>query len=194
MPLQARPSVCAAFSTLLFVPLAVGCGTDHQQISAERREAAESARQSERIKQLERDLREQKHSSRVDRTPAAEQMPIPTTPPRSSDATHLVPDSGSYEGMARQRGARSAISKNYNVTMVFSSGGSFVNYPSLGCEGRLVPDGFDGDRRVYRERITSGHCDRNGTWKITVKSPDALSAEWTLSSQDYIVVAELSRA
>lgn len=107
-----------------------------------------------------------------------------------------VPASGTYYGTAQQRGSGSGgnnIDKEYPVKMRFSSTGSRVTYPSLSCGGVLKPSGFSGGRRVYRELITFGHCDRGGIWKVLVSSTRRLQATWTRSGSDYIVSTILSR-
>lgn len=171
------------------------CGDDgaDARISRERDEAAQIARQQEQIKELRRQQRDRR--SQGDRAVAAQ--PTTSDPPAANPdpgaTAGRVPDSGTYSGMGSQRGARAETSKDYAISMTFSSGGSFVSYPHLECEGRLVPTGFDGARRVYREEITSGSCDRGGTWRVEVRSSTALSATWSLPSTDYVVAADLTR-
>jgi hypothetical protein len=71
--------------------------------------------------------------------------------------------------------------------------GSTITYPRVGCTGRLLPGGFDGDRRVYRERFTSPDCDDPGTWLVRKLSSTTLSATWSAPGDDYTVSAELTR-
>jgi hypothetical protein len=78
------------------------------------------------------------------------------------------------------------------IRMTFSPSGSTVDYPTLSCTGGLVPDGFSGSERIYRERITSGSCDRDGRWAVTVLAGGAVQAEWTFPSGDYTVSARLT--
>jgi hypothetical protein len=111
----------------------------------------------------------------------------------SSGANRRVPASGTYAGVARQRGARASTNKTYPISMTFSSSGSNVSYPDLGCTGRLVPAGFIGRARVYREEITAGPCDSGGTWRVRPLSARRLRAGWTLATQDYAVIAALRR-
>lgn len=106
------------------------------------------------------------------------------------------PASGTYRGSADQRGTGSrgqSVDRSYPVRMRFSSYGSSVVYPSLGCGGTLRPAGFSGGRRVYREIITYGGCDSGGTWKVLVSSSRRLQATWTRRGTDYIVSAILTR-
>lgn len=85
-----------------------------------------------------------------------------------------IPASGSYGGEAQQRGTPTRINKNYPMQMSFSSGGSRIMYPTLGCEGVLQPLGFQGASRAYEEKITSGHCDSGGTWLVHVDGPTTI--------------------
>jgi hypothetical protein len=114
--------------------------------------------------------------------------------PSSSSGSGRVPASGTYTGTGVQRSASdNSKNKDYPVEMTFSSSGSTVSYPSLNCAGRLTPQGFNGGRRVYRESITSGHCDDGGIWEIEVVSDVKLRANWTHSGVSYSVSATLSR-
>jgi hypothetical protein len=106
------------------------------------------------------------------------------------------PASGTYVGTAEQRGRGSrgqSVDRTYPVRMRFSSRGSTVTYPTLSCGGILRPAGFSGGRRVYREQITYGGCDRGGTWKVLVSSARRLQATWTRPGTDYLVSAILTR-
>ena len=105
-----------------------------------------------------------------------------------------APDSGVYTGYLSQRGTTSGRQdRDYTVEMTFSSGGSSVRYPSLGCSGTLSPQGDSGDARVYSERISSGNCDPSGTWTIKRQSSSSIQAEYRPTSGRYVVVGELSR-
>ena len=70
----------AAAAVCLFVPLVAvtgGCGESEERIARERAEAAKIARQDERLKQLERDLKRQRSSP----TPAGgSPQPSPAQP------------------------------------------------------------------------------------------------------------------
>lgn len=115
------------------------------------------------------------------------------SPPAQSGGGR-VPASGTFSGIATQRsGSNSSRNKDYPVEMTFSAAGSSINYPSLGCSGRLIPQGFKDGRRVYRETITSGHCDDGGSWEVEVVSENKLRVNWTQASTDYIVSATLVR-
>lgn len=107
-----------------------------------------------------------------------------------------VPASGTYSGNAQQRGTGShgqSVDRDYAVTMRFSRFGSTVSYPSLACSGRLIPAGFSGGRRVYRETITRGGCDSGGVWKVLVSSSRRLQGTWTRRGTNYLVSAVLTR-
>ena len=101
-----------------------------------------------------------------------------------------VPVSGTYSGTGAERGS---ANKDIKVVMTFSSAGSSVSYPSLDCFGRLIPQGFEGGRRIYLERITAGHCDQGGLWHVKVSGEKRLEALWTLASADYTVTVVLHR-
>ena len=99
-----------------------------------------------------------------------------------------------YSGYLSQRGTSSGRQdRDYTVEMTFSSGGSSVRYPSLGCSGTLSPQGDSGGSRVYTERITSGNCDPSGTWTIQRESSSSIAAEYRPASGNYVVVGELTR-
>ena len=115
---------------------------------------------------------------------------------RAADAsdTTAIPASGKYTGTGVQRGADGSVAeKELPIGMTFSPSGSTVDYPTLSCTGTLVPDGFSGGKRIYREQITSGLCDRDGRWAVTVLPGGAVRAEWSLPSGKYIVSARLTR-
>ncbi len=104
----------------------------------------------------------------------------------------LPPETGTYVGWGDQRSlSGTSLDKGYQVEMTFSSSGSTVRYPDLGCAGRLRPDGFDGDARVYYEEISTGSCDDGGGWKVVVTGPSHLEATYSPPSGKYIVVADL---
>ena len=104
----------------------------------------------------------------------------------------FAPAEGTYSGTLSQRGTRRS-DRDYPVEMTFSSQGSTVAYPTLGCRGTLTPTGNSAGARVYRETITSGRCDPTGTWYVTRGSDDAVSAEYHPSRADYVVVGQLTR-
>ncbi|HYH57739.1 MAG TPA: hypothetical protein VD790_00770 [Thermoleophilaceae bacterium] len=84
-----RRSVFLALASAVLVAGFGGCGGDdsedvsEERISQERREAAQIARQEERVKQLERELRERQ---RGDGQAAPEPGPAPSAPPSSGTA------------------------------------------------------------------------------------------------------------
>lgn len=115
-------------------------------------------------------------------------------PSAGTDAgTGNAPDSGTYSGVLSQRGTRRS-DQDFSVSMTFSSQGSTVDYPSLGCSGTLSPSGDSAGARVYSETITSGRCDQSGTWYVTRGADgDSLSVEYRAVRSDYVVVGQLTR-
>lgn len=114
-----------------------------------------------------------------------------TTPAPEVEA---APESGIYSGVLSQRGTRGGrADQDYTVIMTFSSTGSTVDYPGLGCSGTLAPQGDADGVRVYRETLTTGRCDPTGTWYITRGSDTAISAEYRSIRSDYVVVGQLTR-
>jgi hypothetical protein len=102
-----------------------------------------------------------------------------------------LPAGGRYSGTGTQH---LPGEDNHGVRLVMTlGGGATVEYPRLGCTARLLPSGFDGSRRVYRERFTSGTCDDPGTWRILKLSDDRLSASWSSPGDPYTVSATLVR-
>jgi hypothetical protein len=134
-------------------------------------------------------------------TPAAPASPTsstgPSAPtsspaPRPWSASDAAPDGGTYTGVVTQRGTQ-RTDTDYEVTMTFTSAGSRVSYPTLGCTGTLQPTGDVDGTRVYRETITSGTCDRGGTWYVTRQDTNAVSAEYRPATGDYTVQGQLTR-
>lgn len=134
-------------------------------------------------------------------TPADTGSPTsPTSPssqttsaaPRPWSASDAAPDGGTYSGVVTQRGTQ-RTDTDYEVTMTFTSAGSRVTYPTLGCTGTLQPAGDVDGARVYRETITSGTCDRGGTWYVTRQDTNAVSAEYRPAARDYTVQGQLTR-
>lgn len=130
---------------------------------------------------------------------AAERSGVASTPPPAASpssaapsGTELAPTAGTYSGTLSQRGTR-RTDRDYLVEMTFSSQGSTVEYPTLGCRGTLTPTGNSDGSRVYRETITSGRCDATGTWRVTKGSDTAISAEYQPTGADYVVVGQLTR-
>ena len=117
-------------------------------------------------------------------------------PPATSSAPAKdprIPASGTYVGEASQSAtANGGDPKTYRVVMTFSGSGSRVDYPGIGCSGRLVPAGYSGQDRVYQEEITSGHCDDGGTWWVTVHDRSSLSGHYQPRDGDYDVQVELA--
>lgn len=174
---------------------AVGCGgASDEQIQREREDAAELARQAEQIRQLKEEAKRSGEAATRTVTVPSEVSPttVPPTPSSPTRSDPRIPESGTYRGYVSQRGARGDTAKDYEMSMTFSSQGSYVSYPSLGCNGTLRPTGFSGDARVYREVITEGHCDRGGTWKVTAAGR-SIDAVWELATTDYVVAGTLTR-
>lgn len=178
----------------LLTGCAVSDTASEQRIDRERAQASEAARQAEEIKSLKAQVDSQKGGAGV-----AAQAPAPAQAqaPAGGQARveqGRVPTSGTYTGVGVQRGlAGGTRDKSYNVEMVFSSGGSTIRYPDLGCFGRLRPSGFDNGRRVYREDMSGSRCDDGGTWLVTVNNDVRVSATYRPPTGRYVVSAELSR-
>lgn len=186
----------AAFTcaTICLAGCAVSDTAAEQRIERERTQAAEAARQAEQIKQLQQQVDAANGAEGGQQPAPAPAPPAVNAPAAQPPVTGRVPTSGTYTGYGNQRGLTgSGADKSYSVEMVFSSGGSSIRYPSLSCAGRLQPVGFDQGRRVYRENMTTGHCDNNGTWLITVDSDTKLSATYRPPSGRYVVAADLTR-
>lgn len=155
----------AAFTcaTICLAGCAVSDTAAEQRIERERTQAAEAARQAEQIKQLQQQVDAANGAEGGQQPAPAPAPPAVNAPAAQPPVTGRVPSSGTYTGYGNQRGLTgSGADKSYSVEMVFSSGGSSIRYPSLSCAGRLQPVGFDQGRRVYRENMTTGHCDNNG--------------------------------
>jgi hypothetical protein len=174
---------------------AAGCGSsgepDQAALQQARQQGAAAAHRADEIDELRREVK----ALRRDRADGGghEATPSPLPPPSEepgNSADSRIPVSGTYYGRALQRGTPADVNKDYPLAMTFSSAGSRVSYPSLGCEGTLLPAGFEGDARVYRETIESGHCDSGGTWKVRVDGT-TLAASWSLESASYVVDAVL---
>lgn len=194
MTRPARVVACLPGIVALIASLALlwGCGGDGgsseaAQLEQARREGAVAAHHADQIRQLQKEVTALKH----ERATATDAVPQIEAGPEAADVR--IPESGTYSGEARQRGAPTNINKDYPVQMSFSSTGSQISYPALGCAGELRPVGFDGSNRVYEEQITSGHCDDGGTWLVHVDGPTTLEAAWSLPSASYTVTATLVR-
>lgn len=126
-------------------------------------------------------------------TPSPTQ-PEPTSDPdiMRGDENLIAPAAGTYSGVLYQRGTEQS-DQSLQVAMGFSSTGSFVDYPTLGCSGILTPTGNQDGARVYRETITSGQCDPTGTWLVTRGSDTTISAEYRPSEGDHVVDGQLTR-
>jgi serine/threonine-protein kinase len=115
----------------------------------------------------------------------------PAEPEPARVRDERLPENGTYTGTGTQH---LSSGDNRGVALIMRFGhGSTVEYPRLGCTARLLPVGFDGDLRVYRERFTTSGCDDPGTWKVHKLSLSALSASWSASGDNYTVTAELTR-
>jgi len=173
-----------------------GCGASNQAaLNQARQQGAAAARQQDAINDLQHQvsaLESQSGKQAQTTTGAATPSGYPG-PAAPSTGDSRIPASGTYSGQAQQRGEPVARNIDFPVTMTFSSAGSSISYPTLGCDGTLHPAGFAGPDRVYTETITSGHCDNGGTWYVKVDSPTQLQALWSLSSVNYTVAAALVR-
>lgn len=112
--------------------------------------------------------------------------------PDGENSNEVAPAAGTYSGTLVQRGTRQS-DRDYEVQMTFSSTGSTVSYPELGCRGTLTPTGNQNGARVYREHITSGGCDSPGTWLVTRGSDTSVAAEYRPAGDDYVVAGQLTR-
>ena len=126
-------------------------------------------------------------------------MPSPTEPEPTADPdimregeNLIAPAAGTYSGVLFQRGTQQS-DQSVEVAMGFSSTGSYVDYPTLGCSGTLTPTGNQDGARVYRETITAGQCDPTGTWFVTRGSDTTISAEYRPSGGDHVVEGQLTR-
>jgi hypothetical protein len=180
----------------LAVAASSGCGSgdgpDREALREARRQGAVAAHRADELRQLKRQVAELRHEP-----PVANREPgTVNTPPHAEEASEpstadpRIPASGTYYGLARQRGTPTEVNKDYSIEMTFSSAGSSVAYPTLGCRGSMTPLGFRGDARTYRETIESGHCDSGGIWQVQVDGT-TLSAYWELPAASYSVSAVL---
>ena len=121
-------------------------------------------------------------------------QPEPTNEPdiMRGEENLIAPAAGTYSGVLFQRGTEQS-DQSVEVAMGFSSTGSYIDYPALGCSGTLMPTGNQDGARVYRETITSGQCDPTGTWFVTRGSDNTISAEYRPSEGDHVVEGQLSR-
>lgn len=142
-------------------------------------------------------------STSPDASDKATSAPTPTPPQPAPEPTDepdvfengvnmIAPAAGTYSGLLYQRGTEQS-DQSLQVAMSFSSTGSYVDYPTLGCSGTLTPTGNRSGARVYRETITSGQCDPTGTWYVTRGSDTEISAEYRPSGDDHVVEGQLSR-
>jgi nitrogen fixation protein len=124
----------------------------------------------------------------------AESITVTGAPPSPQPVTTVSggqpPTTGTYTGLGKESGASR---DDYRIEMTFAAGAATIDYPDLGCSGTLDADGFGGGGRVYRERITSGPCDRGGTWNVHVVSAASLTATWSKPGGRFTVTARLSR-
>lgn len=134
-----------------------------------------------------------------DAADAETDSPAPTEPEPTNEPdimrdgeNMIAPAAGTYSGVLFQRGTDQS-DQDLQVAMGFSSTGSYVEYPALGCSGTLTPTGNQDGARVYRETITSGQCDPTGTWYVTRGSDTEISAEYRPSGGDHVVEGQLNR-
>lgn len=118
--------------------------------------------------------------------------PASSPEPRPWSASDAAPDGGTYTGVVTQRGTQ-RTDTDYEVTMTFTSAGSRVNYPSLGCTGTLQPTGDVDGARVYRETITSGPCDQGGAWYVTRDDANTVTAEYRSVDGSYTAQGQFAR-
>ena len=154
-----------------------------------------AAHRADELRQLKNQVAQIRREHRVATSePRTGDAPPPTaeaSEPATADPR--IPVSGTYYGLSRQRGTPTEVNKDYSIEMTFSSAGSSVSYPTLGCRGSLTPLGFRADARTYRETIESGHCDSGGMWQVQVHGT-TLSAFWELPSVPYSVSAVLEKS
>jgi len=184
-----QPLLLGVLVTLPFLLWSCGGGesADQAKLEQARREGVAAAHHADQIRQLQKEVAALKRGQTAPE--AAE--PNAQSEVSTEAVDSRIPASGSYGGEAQQRGTPTRINRNYPMQMSFSSGGSRVMYPTLGCEGVLQPLGYQGESRVYEEKITSGHCDSGGTWLVHVDGSTTIEAAWSLSSASYTVSATL---
>lgn len=192
-----RRSLLALAPVLAFsAVVAGGCGSsdssDQAALAQARRQGAVAAHRADEVHQLQKQVSALKREQAGSTTGAeGEAGAAQGETARSADSR--IPASGTYSGQAEQRGTPARVNKDYPLEMTFSSSGSYVSYPTLGCAGSLHPLGFDGPDRLYAETITSGHCDSGGTWHVRVDDETTLQGSWSLPSSSYSVTAVLER-
>jgi hypothetical protein len=84
-------------------------------------------------------------------------------------------------------------SQDYAIVMVIGAGGGSIDYPSLGCGGRVSQRSGDATSAQYIESITRGrdHCIDGGS--ITVNLVNGKLA-WTWTGEGVNVTAILQRS
>lgn len=88
-------------------------------------------------------------------------------PAKSGGNDFAKPMSGQYSGEVSQVGiAAGARSATYAALIEIADDASTIDYPELNCSGRLVFEGMQGNKAVYREVLSEGvgRCDDGGTW------------------------------
>jgi tRNA A-37 threonylcarbamoyl transferase component Bud32 len=124
-------------------------------------------------------------------TKVAESIATTASAGGASTRDARIPESGVYAGTGTQH---STAGDNPGVGLVITIGDrSTVEYTELSCVATLVPAGFSGRRRVYRERFTQGSCDEPGTWRVLKLSDSELDARWSAKGGDFTVTATLAR-
>jgi hypothetical protein len=88
----------------------------------------------------------------------------------------------------------SAAGDDRGVSLVMSIGTpSTVQYVKLSCTAKLVPAGFAGAERLYRERFIAGDCNDAGTWRVLKVSSTELRVHWSAPGDEYTIGADLTR-
>ena len=179
------------------------CGsTDPAALSHAQQQGAAAAQQQDAITSLQQRVKTLESQTGKQTPPTTEKVvpppakllasaPTGTAPTGPNDSR--IPASGTFSGQAQQRGQPASVNQDFQMAMTFSSAGSSVSYPTLGCYGRLTPTGFAGRDRVYTETMTSGPCDTGGTWYVKVDGETQVEAHWSLSTANYTVAAVLTR-
>jgi hypothetical protein len=149
----------------------------------------------QKVTRLESQARKQNASTteKAVPPPAKSLTARPTETASTGSNDGRIPASGTFSGQAQQRGQPASVNQDFQMAITFSSAGSSVSYPTLGCYGRLTPTGFAGQARVYTETITSGPCDTGGTWSVKLDGETQVEAHWSLRTANYTVAAVLTR-
>jgi hypothetical protein len=192
------PALAACLGTGLLGVGAGGCGGSNQAaLNQAQQQGAAAAHEQDAITSLQQKVKTlEAQTGKQPQPSTGKAVTAPTVAPAPTGAipdAGRIPSSGTYSGQAQQRGEPTLINRDFPMTMSFSSAGSSVSYPTLGCYGTLSPNGFAGQDRVYTEIITSGRCDSGGTWYVKVDNATQVEARWSLSTVGYTVAAVLTQ-